>query len=46
MTLHEETKKIMNMYDVQTLLFDDLHPNATGMEAIARAVMHKLDTML
>ena len=40
-----DLRKIINMYDVSSLLFDGLHPNANGMEAIAKAVIHKLNMM-
>ena len=40
-----DLRKIINLYDVSALLFDGLHPNSTGMEAIAKAVIHKLEMM-
>ena len=41
-----DLRTIINLYDVSTLLFDGLHPKAIGMSAIAKAVIHKLDSML
>lgn len=41
-----DLRSIINLYDVSSLLFDDLHPKANGMEAIAKAVIHKLNNML
>lgn len=41
-----DLRKIINLYDVSTLLFDGLHPKANGMAAIAKAVIHKLNSML
>jgi len=41
-----DLRKIINLYDVSSLLFDGLHPNANGMKAIANAVVHKLNDML
>ena len=41
-----DLRTIINLYDVSSLLFDGLHPKANGMEAIAKAVIHKLNNML
>ena len=41
-----DLRSIINMYDVSSLLFDGLHPKSNGMEAIAKAVIHKLNNML
>jgi len=41
-----DLRTVINMYDVSSLLFDGLHPKANGMAMIAKAVIHKLNSML
>ena len=41
-----DLRKIVNIYDAQTLLGDELHPNANGMKLIAEAVIHKIETII